>query len=249
MLNYPTWQTSNTFNLSVEKIFIWRIHIPDFIDYVAQDFHLLDEREKSRAKAFKFDRDRESFVVTHAALRKILGCYLQMPPEKVQFGFNEYHKPKLLMPKHKNVHFNLSHSHDYALVAITLDQDVGVDVEYMRETRDLENIAKRFFAESEFEEYQSLAPSEKLEGFYNAWTRKEAFIKTVGQGLHFSLKDFVVSLDPTKEAHLKSAQGHSAEDWQLIGVLTAENYCAAIAVPSKNKTFEFYVYEVLQRFK
>lgn len=237
------WRTPTTFKLSSQHVFVWRIHIPDFIDYVSQDFHLLDEREKSRAKAFKFDRDRKSFVITHVALRKILGRYLQGPPEKIQFEFNEYHKPKLLMPEHKNVHFNLSHSHDYALVAITLNHDVGVDVEYMRETRDLEHIAKRFFSEEEFQEYQLLPAQQKLEGFYNAWTRKEAFIKAVGQGLHFPLKDFVVNLIPGENAVIKSIKNASAKLWQLVGFLPAKDYCAAIAVPSKNKIFEFYVYD------
>ncbi len=237
------WQTPNTFELTSQHVFVWQIYIPDFISHVSTDFNLLNEKEKARAKAFKFDRDRESFIVSHAALRKILGRYLKLPPENIQFEFNEHNKPRLLTPYNADVHFNLSHSHDYALVAITLNHDVGVDVEYMRETRDLENIAKRFFSQAEFDEYQQLPAQQKLEGFYNAWTRKEAFIKAIGKGLHYPLKDFVVSLNPVNESILKNAKGYSAENWNLVGFLAADNYCAAIAVPCKNKTFEFYNYD------
>ncbi len=236
------WQKPTSFSLSDQDIFVWLIHIPECVEDISRDFELLDDHEKARAAAFKFACDKHSFIVSHVALRKILGRYLEIPAQTIHFEYNQYDKPHLSNLTQENVHFNLSHSHEYALIAITLNHEIGADIEQMQTTRDLGQIAERFFSQAEFEEYSSLLPDQKVEGFYNAWTRKEAFIKAIGEGLHYSLKDFIVNLTPGKVAKLESIKEGVIQSWQLMGFKPCKDYCAAIAVHCEKKNFQFYHY-------
>ncbi len=234
------WKVPEKAVLSETHVDIWLIHIPDFVASVEEDLSLLDDYERQRAEAFRFLRDKESFVVAHAALRRILGNYLNLAPVAIRFQYNSFKKPHVANEGAAKVSFNLSHSQQYALVAVTLSHDLGVDIEYMKKSRDLSQIAERFFSEKEFEEYHSLASEQKLEGFYNAWTRKEAFIKAMGQGLFCSLKDFVVNLTPGVEAKIIDVKDPLAHLWHIQGFSPVENYCAAVVVCGAISKINFF---------
>lgn len=235
---------SRSCDLTDQQVHLWLIYIPDFLSTVNDDFLLLDLHEQRRANAFKFKKDSDSFVVSHAALRKILSQYCDRSSQALQFNLNQYKKPYLTNVNDHDIQFNLSHSHDYALVGVTQRDEIGTDIEYMRKTRDLDQIAERFFAEGEFHEYLQLTEEQKYQGFYNAWTRKEAFIKAIGFGLHFSLKDFVVSLSPGIEAKIVDIKNGKFQSyqWQLEGFLPANDYCAAVVYHGKEKYIRYFCY-------
>lgn len=136
-----------------------------------------DERERS--DRLRSEAHRARFERARAALRGILGRYLERSPADVEFAYGPTGKPALAAPD--SLRFNLSHSGDVALCAVARRGEVGVDVEEQRPIRDFRRIAQRHFAPVEQERWAS--EGETLESFYAVWTRKEAMLKASGSGL------------------------------------------------------------------
>ena len=118
-----------------------------------------------------------------------------------------------------------------AAYAFTLNCEIGVDVEYRRRMADIEAIARRFFAPAEVAELMALAESDRPEGFFNCWTRKEAYIKAVGDGLSVPLNSFRTTLQPGVSARMVELDGSAsaAERWRLDAFTPAPGYSGAIA--------------------
>ncbi len=198
---------------------------------------LLSPDESERAARFVFDRDREKYIVARGTLRLLLGHYLHTPPEQLQFRYGPQNKPYLAKADTRlPLQFNLAHSHNLALYAITKHQELGVDIEAIRPLDDKEQIAQRFFSAAEYATLVSLPEKQKLTGFFNCWTRKEAFLKATGDGLTRPLDQFDVSLVPGAPAELLSIEDstQAAEQWSLFTLNPAEEYIGAIAIPGKN---------------
>jgi 4'-phosphopantetheinyl transferase len=157
----------------------------------------LSDDERFRARRFVFERDRYRFVVGRAHLRKFLASRLGIQPDAVEFVYGRHGKPALSRRfAASELHFNVAHSEDVAVYAFSRKREIGVDVEAVREMKDADEIASRFFSQSEYDTYRALDRYEKAFGFFSCWTRKEAFIKAIGDGLCFPLDCFDVSLTP-----------------------------------------------------
>src|SRR5437899_88087 len=125
------WKTPTAFpNLKKRHAHIWCAVLDYSDDQLANFFTLLAADEQTRAQRFHFDKDRSHFIASHGVLRKILSGYLNIAPQKLNFTYNEFGKPFLI--DHPELQFNLSHSENIALVAITLNYLIGVDIEYMK---------------------------------------------------------------------------------------------------------------------
>jgi 4'-phosphopantetheinyl transferase len=126
----------------------------------------------------------------------------------------------------------VSHSHNLGLYAILLHQDIGVDLEHIHQVKNVETIAARFFSRGEYETLRSLPEAQKLEAFFNCWTRKEAYIKAGSDGIAHPLDRFEVSIAIDEPARLLSIDGSQAEAsrWYLRGFMPASGYVAALAV-------------------
>ena len=117
------------------------------------------------------------------------------------------------------------------MFACTIGCKVGVDIEQIRGLRDMQSIAGRFFCSEEATELMSLIADQRELGFYLCWTRKEAYIKAMGDGLSARLDSFRVTLRPGQPArfiHLADGSS-SAEEWTLHDLQLAPNYAAALA--------------------
>ena len=133
------------------------------------------EDEAQRAARFHFAVDRDHFIAAHGCLRDIPARYLPIEPGQLSFSNGAYGKPFLSgVSAEGGLEFNLSHSRDFALVAVTRNHPVGVDVEYVRRDIPREKIARRFFSEHELSDLLSLPLTRRETGFFNCWTRKEA---------------------------------------------------------------------------
>lgn len=147
--------------------------------------HDLSHEEQQRAGRFAIERDRMRYVHAHAGMRRILGSYLEMPARELQFATNEHGKPRLLLSgnlRQAVPGFNLSHSHDHAVLAVSAAADVGLDVEIGPLPRDVVELARSVFTHEEFSAFNVL-PHEKIrDAFFCAWTRKEAALKAIGAG-------------------------------------------------------------------
>lgn len=208
-----------------------------FLDHpVAQLQHLeqtLSEEEHVRAERFHFERDRKDFIVARATLRNILSRYLNKEPRQLRFTYNKYGKPTLERERNSNsLCFNMSHSYGITLYAVSQGREIGVDVEHIRPDFATEEIAERFFSPKEVEALSAVPEHQKKEAFFCCWTRKEAFIKAIGQGVTFGLDYFDVSLAPGEPAALLSIKGKTEEarKWCLKELEVNSEYKAALAV-------------------
>lgn len=173
------------------------------------------------------------FIVARAMMRAILGRYLKLSPEELRFDYSFYGKPTLAgdFGAH-TLCFNLSHSNGLSLLAVTLGRRIGIDLEYVRAEMASEEIAERLFSTGEVRALRQLPRERQTEAFFNCWTRKEAYIKAIGEGLSFPLDRFTVSLLPGHSAALLDVLENPQEcaRWSLQELSPGSGYVAAVAV-------------------
>ncbi len=191
----------------------------------------LSADEISRARRFYFERDRRNFIGRRGILRAILATYLETKPSALRFLYNEFGKPRLDDSKEaRNLSFNLSHSGELALVAVAIDRDVGVDIEFIDNSMPAEEVAKRFFSAKEIAALEALPQSLRLGGFFNCWARKEAYIKARGMGLSIPLDSFDVSLIQGETVTLVGTRNSSEiSNWKINALNIDSGYAAAVA--------------------
>lgn len=197
---------------------------------------VLSEDEWERAARFYFRRDAMRWVMGRAALRAIVGQCLGVAPRAVRFRYGRCGKPELAPPFDRHsLCFNASHSAGLALFAVTGGRRIGVDIERLRPLPDLEAIAERMFSPQEQQALRRLPPAQRHEGFFNCWTRKEAYIKAIGEGLAYPLERFTVSLAPGAPPRLEDVQDDPAEvgRWTLGALEPEPGYAAAVAIEGR----------------
>ena len=231
-------------NLELNQVNIWRVSFNHLPDPVQGADTTLSADESQRAAKFRFEMDRIRFVISHIALRDILSRYLHIEPEKISFTVGEYGKPTIISKLKLDI--NLSHSGDYALIAVARERKVGVDVERFRQELEIEKIAHRFFSKKENAELLSLPSDQQQIGFFNCWARKEAYIKAHGLGLSLPLNSFDVSLTPGQPAALKATRPDSQEAsrWTLLSLDVDHHHAGAVAVEGLDLDFRFWDWNV-----
>jgi 4'-phosphopantetheinyl transferase len=187
--------------------------------------------ESARADRYRFARDRDRFVVARGRLRQLLGALSHRAPSDVRFAVAAGGKPWLAGDAAGRLRFSVSHSGDLMLCAVTLDHEIGVDVEQVRTSLDPEALARRFFSTHEVSSLAATPSGIALDAFFACWTRKEAVIKATGEGLSRPLDSFSVSVDPGRAALLSAdpSMGRPRE-WSLISVPLPPQYHGAVAV-------------------
>lgn len=189
---------------------------------------LLSPAEIERNARFHFERDRRRHRRSTTLLRRLLATIVDTAPERLVFVRGAHGKPALAT----GPSFNISHSGEWWLCGVALDGRVGVDVEVHRTLSDLPTLARETFhpAEAEAVLGHSLA-SARHEAFFRVWSRKEAFIKAVGQGLAYPLDGFVVSAEerPARLLLDLSDPTDGAQRWQMESVSWEPGLAAAVA--------------------
>jgi 4'-phosphopantetheinyl transferase len=220
-------------DLPPDQVHVWRVPLDQNPDRISESSEILSADERDRAARFHFAKDRNQFIEARAALRLLLSRYLELSPRELTFSFGSHGKPALAPELSTNgLRFNLSRRHGLALIAFTCDREIGVDVELIRADLSLFEVAEVSFSENELATWRTLPTSLQVQGFYNCWTRKEAYIKARGEGLSFPLKQFDVSLAPGEPARLIEVRGDASEAarWTLHKLPVNEEYVAALAV-------------------
>ena len=219
--------------LKRDEVHVWWASLDPSASHVQRLAQLLSADEYMRAERFHFERDRKRFIVGRGLLRTILGRYLQTEPSRLQFRYTFHGKPALTEAFDGDmVNFNVSHSQGLALYAVTRGREIGVDLECVRPISDAEQIAGRFFSARENAVFRTLPARKKLAAFFNCWTRKEAYLKAIGDGLARPLDQFDVSLAPGEPARLLHTEGDPQEvsRWILQELTPAPGYVATLAV-------------------
>ena len=221
-----------------DEIHVWHASLDRADEVICELEPLLAPEEKARADRFHFVRDRNRFVVARGRLRELLGAYLRQAPASLEFTYAQHGKPSLAGDNlTSGLSFNLSHSGDMVVYAIARERNLGIDVEYMRSDAASEGIAQRYFSAREVDDLQSLPVQGRVEGFFNCWTRKEAYLKATGMGLQIALDSFAVNLLPGQPAQFLS--GVEAK-WQLAAHRPAEGYAAALAYDGLPCTIKYF---------
>ncbi|MCX7123526.1 MAG: 4'-phosphopantetheinyl transferase superfamily protein [Gammaproteobacteria bacterium] len=178
------------------QVLLYLIHFPDALPKLADCIKTLDSEETARMQRFYSEKLQQHFALTRGSLRQILGQHLNLDPADIRFEYSEQGKPFL---KNHALQFNLAHSGDYCVIALCLQDCIGVDIERCSHAhKPYYGIAKRFFTRQEFLALAHCSIHEGEDLFYHLWTQKEAFLKAIGQGIAFGLDHFEVSTDKSK---------------------------------------------------
>jgi 4'-phosphopantetheinyl transferase len=216
--------------LRKSDVHVWATRLDLRLEDLQSDVWLLGAAERERAARFHFDRDRIRFLATRIALRKLLSLYLKKAPAQFDFHYGTNGKP--FLPHWRNeFYFNVAHSEEVALIALTRFAEVGIDVEKVRPLPDAQELVARFFSPREAAAFRALPGETQGGAFFNLWTRKEAWLKAVGEGIAHSLNLVEVSFLPGEPARLLNIAGDraTAVQWTLRDLAPAGGYTAALA--------------------
>jgi 4'-phosphopantetheinyl transferase len=215
------------------EVHVWRASLAASPDELDRLHALLSDEERVRAARFRFEMHRDRFVAGRGTQRLLLARYLGVHPAAIRYRYAAHGKPALDGPEAESgLRFNVSNAEDGLLVALTLGREVGVDLEPVHRVVDRDAVARRFFSAPENLVYDTVAEDQRDAAFFTCWTRKEAYIKAVGDGLSMPLHCFDVTLRPGEPARLLATRGDpsQAERWTLRELDPGAGWLGAIVV-------------------
>ena len=243
------WQEPvDVHQLGEHQVHVWLFHMNTTPPGIKRFYPLLSAEEKERSERFVHFMHRKRFIASHGFLRSVLGRYLDIAPEQVQYDKKENGKPILKASAHEDaIRFNLSHSNHLAMLAVSRSLELGMDVEYMDRKNQWQKLIKRFFTEPEQQAIFSLPENRQQQAFFQVWTRKEAHMKVTGQGLHLSPTRFTVSVPPTPAQLLAMDDVDDAElaRWQMHDIILPESaraYCACLSVEGEAGGIQQFIF-------
>jgi len=219
--------------ITSDTLHVWCIRLTQSGDVVHTLEKHLSMDELRRADRYRREMDRTRYVIAHGALRELLADYTSETPRNISFGRTATGKPFLIDDQgEQRLRFTLSHSGEWAVVALALSTDVGIDIEQIDSDVSVEAVAERFFSRGEFEALREVPSEQRIVAFFAAWTRKEAYVKARGEGIAGRLRDFSVSVDPEQPPILltDSMDPDVALHWRIYDLDRDSGYAAALAV-------------------
>jgi 4'-phosphopantetheinyl transferase len=230
-----------------DEVHVWRSRVDWSPEGLAGLKRILSPDERARVDRFLFEKDQRSHLVSRGWLRVLLARYLDMPGDQFGFDYGVHGKPCLRgrgtrSPHQAPLQFNVSHSGELVLIALTAGRALGVDVERIRPDTKTVELAERYFSAHERAALAGVGPDLQHDAFFNAWSRKEAYIKAQGTGLSLSLDSFDVTLAPGDVAQLIATRPDPAEArrWSMRAFDVAAGYKAAIVVEGSGWTIRFW---------
>jgi 4'-phosphopantetheinyl transferase len=221
------------YSVAADEVHVWRIVLDWPLTRIEAMTSLLSADERQKAARFHFAQDRVRSIVGRGALRALLARCARTEPKQLCFDYDSFGKPHLAKNfSDRPWQFNISHSGNLVLIALTIGRAIGVDVEKIRSDLETEQVAARFFSPSERRALQSVPEHLRFGAFFDCWTRKEAYVKAIGGGLSLPLDQFDVSLRPEEVARLLATRPDPAEAgrWAIQALDVGADYRAAVAV-------------------
>lgn len=218
------------------EVRVWLTELDPGATVVDRMVAVLSPDERGRAARFHFRRDAMRWIVARATLREVLGRCLRTEPSAIAFTYGKNGKPALAEATGgADLQFSVAHSADLAAYAVAVGVPVGVDVERLRPIDELETIAERTFSQRECAVLRALPAELRPAGFFSCWTRKEAYIKVLGEGLSYPLQRFSVSLEPGVPARLEAVADAPAhvQTWTIEALPLGPGFAGAVVVATR----------------
>lgn len=213
------------------EVHLWRFSTDQPSHVLERNRSLISEEEQRRAARFRVERGKRWFINRRAGVRELLARYLGRAPRDIVFAANRFGKP-MLLERHPPIEFSVSHSSGTALLAVTLEHSIGVDLEQHRAEVNCLELANRFFTRDETSALRRLGDSRMRELFFTLWCCKEAWVKARGLGLSFPLDRCAVEAWPGEPSRLlpDCEQAGELDRWSLVEFHVASDYSAAAVV-------------------
>lgn len=214
-------------NTIQNTLHVWHIPLTAQESMLGPLLSILTESEKKIAAQFKFEKHRRRYIVAHANLRIILADQLKIPLNELDIATQEKGKPYIT---DNPLFFNLSHSEDLAVLAVSWQGNVGIDIEYIKKDISTLEIAQRFFHPLEYDQLKNAIPEQQTEFFYRCWTGKEAFLKTTGLGVANYLQSFALDIQDPNITRLiyTSDELKEFEKWHVYIDKPSNDYLSTI---------------------
>jgi 4'-phosphopantetheinyl transferase len=229
-------------NVDSDEVHVWRIHLDLPTMQIRQMEQMLSSDEKLRADRFQFKWHRRRYIASHGALRRILSRYLRSEPDQLKFAYSLLGKPALASNGNaKPLCFNLSHSNEIALCAVTFNRSIGIDLEYVRPNLDADSMAKSFFSPHEYVTISSFHPDYRHEAFFDLWTLKEAYLKATGKGIGGLEKvEFSMFSGEVPIPNINKENTFVKDRWTMLQIIPSQGYTAGLAVEGMESHIQFY---------
>jgi len=228
--------------IAAEEVHVWHLLAEHVADAPMMDaMHaLLSPDERSRMARYRHESDRLLYLLSRGLMRTVLASYLGCSCDDVRYANNAFGKPTLHVvgtpvayaPGSPSLHFNLTHSRGAIALAVSLEREVGIDVELRQRSAEYLVLAERYFAESEARHLRGLNEQDRRAAFFAIWTLKEAFVKAIGRGLSFPLDAFCFELELNRLIAFKPLADSVTCDWHFHQFDLGEHHCGAVAVQS-----------------
>ena len=225
-----TWQkTPDTLSVSKDHIDIWLCDLKQLSGDINNYYSVLSEDERQRADKLRVEDKKQQYIITRGALRQRLGLLTNIDPKDFVFEYLEHGKP-VLANNHQctDIKFNVSHSNDLALIAIAQEQNIGIDIEKINCESNHQALMTRFFSKAEQTEFQTMPDANMARAFCACWTRKEAFIKAVGDGVSYGLDKFDVTVDLENQSPEINLHKPTEKRWSAINLPINDEYMACL---------------------
>jgi len=212
---------SKEYYLDTTDTIIYTIYLPHFIGLKSDLAEFLNAEELSRAERFHKELDQNRFIICRSVLKLVLAAHSKIDIKKIRIDYHSNKKPYLA--SHPWLYFNVSHSEDFAIIAISRNK-VGIDIENISENFDYSNLLAIIFDDNEIVEIENAV--NKKQAFYTLWTRKEAFVKALGKGIDEDFK-YIPCLDG--QHNIDSTLLKTTENWQMYSFNLEDHYLGAVA--------------------
>jgi len=206
---------------------IWQTHLDISPEEEKAHWSILNDKERERSNRFVKPEHQTRFLAGRGKLRSILAHYLNVAPQNIKFTYLPQGKPILANCHQTCLEFNVSHSHNLALYAISeSNQAVGIDLEIIRPISSVLSLAQRFFTPKEVAYITALPPHQQTVTFLQFWTAKEAYLKATGEGLK-GLQNIELTISATDSNQFDIVSNQ--EEIKLYSFTPQPNYIATVA--------------------
>ncbi len=232
-------------SLSPGVVHVWQAPLDDSPDRASRFQLYLSDDERERANRYRSPQPQFQFVITRSILRILLSRYLRIPSTHIHFEVQSQGKLILARPSPSPVQFNVSHTRGMALIALTLQHAVGIDVERIDRAIQDRDIAERYFSAREAEHLASMPAPERPYHFFSYWTCKEAYLKMLGRGMAEGLAHCEITYDPELSAAriINLDQPNRGEDCSLYRMTVGPEHIGAVAIASSSMQVSYWKWE------